>query len=365
MKKPFSHEKLKEDILQKIRNGELKSGDRIFSISELSKKYKISTKSVIKAVEELKANKILFTHQGKGTFVNKTKNSSRSFNNKSIGVITPDLLISFHTEIVVAIEKEAYQKGYYVTVGNVAQDFEKEESYMKDFVNQHFAGAIVITGMNSPSNKYFSEFTKQIPTVIVDIAINGVKTDFVTTDDVSGAYDAVCYLINLGHRRIAFIGGPAGVSTAQQRLEGYKKALIEHNIPINHNLINSTDFNEESGYRVMLEFLKMKQRPTAVFAVSDLSALSAIRAINACGLKTPEDISVVGYGDLRMISDIPLTSVRQPAYQMGKIAIRSLLEKIEGKRDLMEIKEVILPTKLIVRKSTSRCNLSEPVLLNV
>jgi len=355
MTKPFAHEKLKKAILQKVKNGELKPGARILSIGELGKKYGISAKSVIKAIEELKAENILSTHQGKGTFIASAEKSAGP-SNKTIGVITPDLLISFHTEIVVAIEKEAFKKGYQVVIGNTDNMVQKEEHYMKEFFRQGLDGAVVVAGKNSINNKYFSGFVTKTPVVLVDIAIEGIRTDLVTTDDVSGAYEAICHLINLGHRKIALITGPLDVSTARQRMKGCKKAFLEYAIPFNQNLIRTTDYNERSGYQAMLELLNVKDRPTAVFAASDVEALGVIKAIHSRNLRVPEDISVVGYGNLKLVTEIPLTSVLQPAYEMGTIAFRNLLEKIEGTRSMADIKEVIFPTKLIVRESSGPCN---------
>ena len=114
---------------------------------------------------------------------------------------------------------------------------QKEETYMRRFSSEGLSGAIVVTGKNSFRNKYFPHFAKIVPLIIVDTRIEGLKTDIVTTDDTSGAYEATCYLISLGHRRIAHLSGLPNISTAKQRIEGYRKALLKHNVVLPTKLI--------------------------------------------------------------------------------------------------------------------------------
>ena len=363
MRKPFVYEELKKDIISQIKSGKLKPNNRILSENELSRKYEVSLKSVRRALKELKEENVIFAHKGKGTFIADSKSNRKKKSSKILGLIVADLAISFHSEIARACEDEAHKSGYQVILGNTDNIAEKEEAYMRKFSSQGLDGAIVVTGKNSFRNKYFPHFVKTIPLVIVDTKIEGLKTDLVTTDDISGAYEAICHLISLGHRRIAHLSGPSNISTARQRIEGCRKGLMRHNVPLDESLVKETDFTEETGYQVMQRLLEGEKGITAVFAVTDTAALGAIKAIQEKGLKVPNDISIIGYGDLKIASDIPLSTVFQPAYQMGEVAAEMLFEKIKGKRGLNDIKEVVLPTRLIIRKSSANLAKVEEVTM--
>lgn len=351
---------IKKQILTLIKNNVLKKDSPLPPEMELVAKYKVSRTVVGHALSDLAKEGYLYRIRGKGTFVAEPKKNTKqeTHNIKTIGLIVADLAISFHSDIARAIEDEAHKRDYQIILGNSDNNAQKEEAYMYRFANQKIKGIIVVTGKNSLHNKYFQHLDNRIPFVIIDTFIDKVRADYVTTDDLTGAYEATKHLLDLGHRKIAYLAGRSDVSTSRIRLAGYKKALIEARIGFNEDLLKETDFTEESGYEAMKGFLAMENKPTAVFAVADMEAAGAIQAIREAGRQVPDDISVVGYGGLNngLNTDISLTTVSQPAYEMGKIAARILFEKIKGKRSLSDIKEVILPTKLVVRASTRRCS---------
>lgn len=333
-------------------------GGTLPSFRELRKHYQLSQSTIDKAFFELEKEGFIYRIQGKGTFVAdpkvKAKNEEDPHKIETIGLIVADLAISFHTDIARAVEDEAHKRDFQIILGNSDNKAQKEEAYMRRFSRQQVEGMVVVTGKNSLKNKYFQRLDKKIPFVIVDTFIDGVRANYVTTDDLTGAYEATKHLIELGHKRIIHLTGQQNISTSRNRLAGYKKALIGARIIFDEKLIKETDFTEESGYQVMKELLTIKNKPTAVFAITDLVAAGAIQAIREVGLQVPTDISVVGYGGLSngLNVDVLLTTVFQPAYEMGKKTAEILFEKIEGKRGFADIKEVILPTKLVVRASS-------------
>jgi len=354
-KRPFVYEKLRDDIIKQIKNDEIRPNECVFSENQLAKMYSISPKSVRKAVAELVNNGYLYTIKGKGTFVADQKKSTRSNASRSkiLGLIVADLAISFHSDMVRAIEDTAYKNGFQIILGNADNDACKEAAYMRRFYKQGIKGLIVITGKNSPENKYFQYLSKKIPLVIVDGLIKGIKADYVTTDDITGAYEATKHLIELGHRRIAHLAGKPNISTSWNRLTGYKKALDEAGIKFNEDIVKQTDFIDERGYQTMKELLAMQNSPTGVFTVSDGVAIGAARAIQEANLRIPEDISLVGFGGLKGLNtEISLTTVSQTPYKIGEVAAKIFFEKIRGERDLFDVKEVILPVNLTIRGST-------------
>ncbi len=192
-----------------------------------------------------------------------------------------------------------------------------------------------------------------LPVVLCDRKTDHLLVDQVRVDSVKGAYLATHHLIDLGHNRIGFINGSSKVLAGLERLKGYQKALIEHHILVDKNLISEEGFNQEGGYRSMQKFLKMRQRPTAIFAANDVIAFGAILAIREVKLKIPEKIAIVGFDDIELASVVSpgLTTVAQPKEEQGKIAASLLLERI-NKTGPREPQKILLEPRLVVREST-------------
>lgn len=356
-KRDFVYQPLKENLVRQIEAGRLKRGDCILSEKRLVQKYGISNKSVRKAIKELVEEGYLIAMRGKGVFVAEDYKKKKAVNADTIGVVVSDLAVSFHTEIVRGIEHEAEQNGYQMILGNNDNNAKKEEMYLRRFVGQGLNGIIVVTGRNSIRNKYFREIGRDIKLAIVDTFIKGAEADYVTTDDERGACEAVKYLIGLGHRSIANLTGPGEVSTAYNRYEGYKRALREAGMAMDERLVRLTDFSEQGGYEGMKKILAKTRDVTACVAVNDMVAWGAMRAIEEQGLKIPEDISVAGFGALKLNNSsalpLPLTTVNQQAYEMGQEAARLVIGRLRGEGG-KNIKKIVLPTKLIIRTSTAR-----------
>jgi DNA-binding LacI/PurR family transcriptional regulator len=185
----------------------------------------------------------------------------------------------------------------------------------------------------------------------MDRRLRHIDVDTVIVDNVQGAYDAVAHLIQLGHRRIGLIGGPARITTARERQEGYQHALQDYGIAVEPTLIQVGDFKQQSGYRAAHQLLTLDAPPTALFTANNLMTLGALNAIHETGLGIPSDIAIVGFDDMPWAQSLnpPLTTISQPTYDMGRTAADLLLKKIAGRHpDNVEIK---LPAKLIDRKS--------------
>ena len=164
---------------------------------------------------------------------------------------------------------------------------------------------------------------------------------------------AIDHLIGLGHRRIGFITGKPGVSSARERLAGYRDALRDADIPYDHKLVVTGDFLEERGYQATEQLLALEQRPTAIFTSADTAAIGAIKASRAAGLRVPDDISIVGFDDIPEASLVmpPLTTVRQPLMEMGTTAVR-LLQRLMDEPE-MTPRRTELDVELVVRGSTA------------
>lgn len=282
---------------------------------------------------------------------------ARSLKNKStqaIALVIPDVINPFFPEVVRGAEDVASKFGYSLILCNTDDDLGKESHYF-EMLKDRWIDGIIFSGV--AENRGEEEVIKKIlesdiPLVLVDREIENLEINSAIIDNVKAGYIATKHLVELGHENIGIISGPLSLKIHRDRIKGYQKALAESGVPFNELLIKGTTYREERGYRTMKEFLLLKRVPTAIFAFGDFLAIGVIRAIRDKGLKIPEDLAVVGFDDI-LISrfiDPPLTTVAQPKYQMGAIAIQMLIKMI--KKEPLENSKVVLEPELIVRKSS-------------
>jgi DNA-binding LacI/PurR family transcriptional regulator len=172
-------------------------------------------------------------------------------------------------------------------------------------------------------------------------------------DDSNGALQAVGHLTGLGHRRIAFLNGPADSKYSAERFIGFREGLKNKRLPFTGKMVMESDFTEQGGYEGMKKFLSLSPPPTAVLVINDFSAMGALRAAKEKGLRVPEDISLVGFGDVPFssVTDPPLTTVREPFQEMGLEAAAMLLKIVRGKK--LSSRHPVLPVELVIRESTA------------
>jgi len=271
----------------------------------------------------------------------------------SIGVIISDVTTFFFTSVVRGIEDVANQNGYHVTLCNSDEDPEKEREYLEELYKRRVDGIII-----SPTSRNIAYVKKimrsGIPVVLVDRRIDGIDTAQIVVDNEWGSHEAVKYLINLGYRRIGVINGLQGIRTSEERFAGYQRALEEGGIKIDPNLIKYGDFRMKKGGKAMVEFLRMKNIPEAVFVTNEVMTTGALLALKEHEVRIPEQIGIVGFDDPVWASLInpPLTAVRQPSYSIGSIACQALLQKIrKSNRERSLHEKIVLKPKLIIRQS--------------
>jgi DNA-binding LacI/PurR family transcriptional regulator len=272
-----------------------------------------------------------------------------------IGVVVPQFRHSFFSAIMAGITDVAESAGFTIVVCQSNEEMKREINSIRTLISQSIAGLLISVSKTTAHYNHFESLNKRkIPTVFFDRTWKNPKASKVVVDDYEGAFAAVDYLIKKGYQRIAHIAGPDFLSISELRLKGYRDALSSHGIAIDRDYIIRGGLNEEDGRREIETFLDMTpvKRPDAVFAVTDPVAIGAFIRIKERALKIPEDIALVGFSDNPEVSliDPPLTTVRQPAYEMGQEATRMLVERINNP----ELEPIVktLHTKLIVRKST-------------
>jgi len=296
-------------------------------------------------------HKVLSTVEELGYRPSQLAISLRTGKSRVFGLIISDIGNPYFASVVRGIEDIAYNNGYSIILCNSDEDPEKEELYINVFLDSSVSGAIVACAReDSVCSKKLLDGS--IPVVAMDRRISNLDVDTVVTNNVKGAYDAVTHLIEQGHRRIGYIGGPVHTTTGKERWEGYKKALMDHGVELDPELVKVGNFKQQSGQEAARELLNEEGRPSALFTANNLMTLGALNAIHEEGLKIPEQIAIVGFDDLPWAQslDPPLTAVQQSAYELGRTAADLLIKRINKPK--RPITNVTLDTNLIVRKSS-------------
>ncbi len=278
----------------------------------------------------------------------------RSKRTKTIALVVTDIRNPFFTTIASGVEDTARARGYAVMFCNTYESETEEAEYVRVLIERRVDGVLLVPAVGADKSVLLLQ-EHGMPTVILDRHLSGTEADEVRADSKAGAYEAVHHLTELGHRRIAILAGPEGVSTSTDRVAGYREALHEACPNGECGQIIFGEFNEASGYAMTREILQEENRPTAIFAANNFIAFGAIRALREAGLRIPEDISMVVFDDLPpgWVLDPFLTVVSQPAYEIGTRAAEILLDRLAGKAPEGH-QSIVLPSELVIRRSTAR-----------
>lgn len=270
---------------------------------------------------------------------------------QTIALLLPDISNPFYASLVSGIQQHALKSGNTMLLCMTEGNAEQEEQYLSLLRAKQVDGALV-DGLVLPPERIARFVEDGFPIVCLDRDVDSPSVPLVQVDNRLGARLAIDHLLSLGHRRIAHVtGAPSRI--AEERLAGYGESLASVGLAVDRNLVARGGFTEEGGYTATKLLLESGLEPTAVFAANDLSALGAITAIAAAGLLVPADVSVVGFDDLRLaaFTSPPLTTVQQPAVEIGEHAAQLLLDLIQGRAP--EQLRFLHEPKLIVRESTA------------
>ena len=287
-----------------------------------------------------------------GFVPNRLATGLRSKRTNTLALVLTDITNPFFTTIARGVEDIASEAGFTVIFCNTDESLAKEQKYLQMLLEKRVDGILLVPALNGIDS--VNLIKKQgTPIVVIDRRLPDLQTDVVRCDSEGGAHDLTHLLISLGHRDIAILNGPRGVSTAKDRLAGYRRALAEAGIPKNKEYELFGAFTQESGFDMAHHVMEEAEKPTAIFAANNFIAFGAIKALQEMNLRVPEDIAVVGFDDLpaSLVTFPFLTVAAQPAYEMGKKAIEILLDRLDGKMP-DQFQEVVLPAEIVVRKSS-------------
>ena len=269
----------------------------------------------------------------------------------TVGVVVTNIADPFAAEVVGGIEEAALEREFSVFLANSNGDPTREVHAVRSFEERRVDGIIVTS--SRVGALYMPMLARmRVPIVLLNNQHPGEFVHSVVIDNVEGSIAATRHLVELGHRRIAYVGDRYGHESDNERLAGYRQALAAAGLPSDAGYVVRGDGKASGAAAAMEQLLALPQPPTAVFCYNDMTALGALRELRGRGLRVPADLSIVGFDDISYAQyvDPPLTTVRQPMHQMGRLAMETLLRLLAGSESEPNIK---VPGELIVRQSTA------------
>ncbi len=274
---------------------------------------------------------------------------------KTIGLLIPDIINPIFPEMAKGISDKAFLNDYTVFLSNTDESIEKEAKQVYQLIEKRVDGIIFIsTEMCNKDGDYahYIYLTKKnIPTVLINGSIKDTDIPFVRINELKAGYLATRHMIEKGLKKIAFLGGPENSIPTIEKLKGYKKAFKESNLSIKKEYIILDKHEIENGLKNTTNLLNMKERPEGIITVSDALAIEAIKATQAINIRIPDDIKIIGFDDIKFSESFSpsITTIAQPKYKMGAMALDMLINLIE-KKTLPE-RSVVIEPRLILRDS--------------
>lgn len=328
------------------------------SLRDVAKSAKVSVGTVSNVlnrpeiVAEKTLNKVRETIKELGFVPNGFARNLRSGNSRTLGLVVPDVSNPFFTEVARGVEDAASKRDYAVFLCNTDESVTKEDRYINVLTEQQVRG-VLITPSDAKADRLDILRERGISVALLDREIKGQQQCSVSVDDINGGQIAIEYLTSLGHKDIAWVCGPESIPQVAERGAGVAKAAKASGVNI--TTIRIALMNTLQGEVAARKILELPKRPTAIFCANDLLALGVIRVLVATKVKVPQQISVLGYDniDFAASAGIPLSSIAQPAYQMGVTAANLLLDECEdGENHRHE--QIRFQPQLIERSSTAR-----------
>jgi len=346
-------EKVASVLRDQIRQGEYAAGERLQNERELSRRFEVSRGTVRQALKLLESERLVIRQQGRGTFVCGPAYAPVRGNKASLIAAMVYEKEYYFGGVLSAASSQAATRGYMLTTGSNMTE-ELESRHLEAFINSGVCGVVLVPKVEHSQKAYDRLVAENIPVVLLDTTVTDREEDFVRVDNQQGIYLATRHLIDLGHRRIGYIGHarPENVAGQWDRLSGFLKTCKQAGIDVPEDWrMQITDDDFQPALRTIL---RQQDGPTAIVAYNDIWAVRVIRTARDMGIRVPEDLSVTGFDDSALARnyDIPVTSVHPEPSELGAAAVDLLIEKIEKPRTRPKRSILILP-HLEVRQSTA------------
>lgn len=273
----------------------------------------------------------------------------------TVGVLVPEIRHNFFSTVISGVEEVAYKAGYSIMVCQSAETLRREIINTQAMVAHRVAGLIIAISTETTTFDHLCRLMKQgIPLVQFDRVVEELDTGKVVVDDFAAAYGATTHLIERGYRHIGHLSGSRGIALNRHRYGGFMKAMADHGLHVDPADVVYLGYQENDGRAGAEAFLKRGNMPEAILAINDPVAVGAYARLKEAGVRIPQEVALVGFSDTPAAALIepPLTTVYQPAREMGRTAFGLLLQELEAGEGAFAHQTVVLPTKLIVRGST-------------
>lgn len=360
------YREIAQSLAASIDAGHYPAGSRLPAETTLARQLGVSRGTLRQALDLLRRQGRIESVRARGNFVRSPTAREPAERRKVVGVIVPSVAKPYVNELLAGIEDELHERGYSMIVGSSGATRSQQAGRVDRILGEGASGLIAYPIDYDPDPELFARLAREgLPVVLVDRHLVGYDFDAVLPDNLGGAFSVTSHLLDLGHRRIAFVATDnLSTTSVAERLQGYQQALMAAGIDLDPQLVfarlpvarawpQGRRAPARENVAALARFLS-RAEATAVFALHDHIAIEVIEAARTIGLDVPEDLSVAGFDDdpLAEAFSVPLTTVAQPRERIGRVAATLVVDRIEGRRQDSE--RIILPTRLVVRRSTAR-----------
>ena len=333
------------------------------TIYDIAKELNISPATVSRglndhpAVSKNTKKKITKMAQEMGYRSNTFASNLRRQRTNTIGLIVPRLNSSFMSSVIAGMEKVANDAGYNLLISQSLETEKKEATNAQTMFNSRVDGLLVSLAYDTESIAHFDAFiNRSIPLIFFDRVFDHKQCTGIIIDNAKAAYDATTHLIEQGCRRILHITGSLKRNVYADRLKGYKHALMDNELEYKNITVIETSLSEEAGRMAAEQILQMNPLPDGLFVANDTCAVSCMQTLKQAGISIPYDIAIVGFNNdpITRVVEPNLTTVNYPGHEMGEVAVKNLINHLNGALDINSTNTIILRSELVIRSSSLR-----------
>ncbi|SDP81847.1 transcriptional regulator, LacI family [Mucilaginibacter sp. OK268] len=335
------------------------------TIRDIARELHLSVSTVSKALRDSyeiseKTKKLVMEFAQKHNYrPNPMAQSLKKGHSKSIGIVVSSIDNQFFSQVINGMESEAYSQGYNVIITQSHESYDLEVQNVGHLIHRAIDGLLISIATETADVEHLRKLQQQgLPIVFFDRVSTEIETHKVIVDNFGGAYQATTHLLDSGYKNIAHITSSVTSSVTKQRLAGYIDALVEKGIEVKEQYIKYClhgGLNLDELEQAVDELMASEPRPDAILTASDRITTSTMTLLHRKNIRIPQDVALVGFSNT-VLADVlnpSLTSVHQPAFEIGRKATEMLLSIINSKRPITEFENVILPTELFIRSSSA------------
>ena len=337
--------------------------NRRITLKDLAKDLKLSASTISRALDDhpaiSEATKIIVQKKADemGFIPNSIASSFRTKKTKSIGIIVPKIEDHFHSLIISGIVDFAYKNGYNVSIFQSKDSLKREKEIVNILQNRMVDGVIACLSVQTKTSNHFKTFEKLgVPLVFYDRVPSDFEANKIIIKDFESAFTATEHLIKTGCKSLGHVAGNQKKEVFKARLEGFKAALIKHQLPIHeYYIMYTTNLDYDEGVICANKYLDLPELPDGIFCANDFTAVSLIQVFKKMEIKIPHEIAIIGFGNdpISKVIEPHLTTIDDCAFQIGKSSAKLIIKQIDDQNEVLNSETITIQTQLIVRESTN------------